>query len=54
MKKVYQAPKMIVVLSHRPQILSGSGGVKDSNPELLMMMMPQWMAEMLFDARGCY
>lgn len=28
MKKVYQAPKMIVVLSHRPQILSGSGGVK--------------------------
>lgn len=28
MKKVYQAPKMIVVLSHRPQILTGSGGVK--------------------------
>ena len=25
MKKVYQAPKMIVVLSHRPQILTGSG-----------------------------
>ena len=24
MKKVYQAPKMIVVLSHRPQILTGS------------------------------
>lgn len=28
MKKVYQAPKMIVVLSHRPQILTGSGGVQ--------------------------
>lgn len=26
MKKVYQAPKMIVVLSHRPQILTVSGG----------------------------
>lgn len=28
MKKVYQAPKMIVVLSHRPRILTGSVGVK--------------------------